>query len=305
MYITRIAPSPTGMFHLGTARTAYFNYLAAKASGGKFILRIDDTDENRNRQDYVDIILQSLEWLTLTPDAIFFQSKRKTMYQGEAKGLLSRGFAKQLDNRAIVLKWPENMPSSYEDSISGKTELNDTVKKHLDGKIILIDGKGYTDKNGIEHPSREGEPMYNFASMVDDYFMKVNYIIRGVDHINNTPKQIAIWVALNNYYSSVNTPKALPKFSHLGLIHKDGKKLSKRDGAASLLWYKEQGYNSENILDWMLRLGWALRIPRGPESKAANIEASKFIFKERAIELFFNGNLKNSSCNYNLGTLKK
>lgn len=296
-YVTRIAPSPTGMMHLGTARTAYFNYLAAKASGGKFIIRCDDTDVQRNKKEYTDIIFQSMEWLGLEPDQVEYQSKRTKLYTGEADDLLRKGKAVELDNGAIALLCPYDLPKLFIDSIAGNIAITDTNKEQIDKKVILLRGE---DK---ENKDKYHTPTYQFASTVDDYFMGVNYIIRGVDHISNTPKQLAIWHQLNSIYGNIQCPKPFPKVAHLGLIMYNGKKLSKRDGAASLLWYKEQGYKPEAMLDWMLRLGWAQSIPRGLDNKEANKKAAEFLSKENAIKLFFDGRMKSNPCNYDLAKL--
>ncbi len=271
MYRTRIAPSPTGLFHLGTARTAYFSWLAARASHGQFILRIDDTDIERNREEYIKVIFDSLEWLGLEPDQVYFQSKRTNLYQSEARDLLYKGKAIDLLNGAIAIKVPYSMPGEWRDSISGIIPITDTNRNQIDRRVILLRGK---DKGNL--------PTYQFASILDDYFMRINWIIRGHDHISNTPKQIAIWCALNEIYSAVNSARDLPKFSHVGLVHKDGKKLSKRDQAASLLWYRDNGYSSGAILDFILRLGWSTGLPDTP----------KLISKSQAIDLFLKGNLR-------------
>lgn len=322
----RIAPSPTGLFHLGTARTAYFNYLAAKSSGGTFILRIDDTDTERNKDEYTKVILDSLEWLGLEHDKIYYQSQRLKIYQETARKLVEIGKAFEATNGAVILKnGTSDLPRSFKDHIAGEIKITDTNKDQIRDRVVLLRGNSNSDTK-----STLGQPTYQFASCVDDYYMGVNNIIRGVDHITNTPKQIAIWQALNEIHKgayqipedniTINGEKVpnklffeYPQFTHLGLIFKDGKKLSKRDGAASLLWYKEQGYKSEAILDWMLRFGWSLRVARNPEDpiyKSLNMNkaaleklSSGFICKERAIELFNRGSLKNSPCNYSLEKL--
>lgn len=288
-YITRIAPSPTGMFHLGTARTAYFSYLAARATGGKFILRIDDTDVDRNKQEYTDIILKSLDWLGLEYDEIHYQSKRTNIYSKTAERLLSDGKAFMAPNGAIILNPPTALATSFSDEVGGDILITDTNKAQMDGRkgsLVLLRGG---DNIGL--------PTYQFSSVVDDYYMGINYIIRGVDHITNTPKQIAIWSSLNpslfltGNYSQLAIPniKELPKFAHVGLIHKDKKKLSKRDSAASLLWYRDNGYSRDAILNFILRMGW------GPSE---DNKANSVLSKERAIELFFKGRMRAAPSNY-------
>lgn len=306
-FITRIAPSPTGMFHLGTARTAYFNYLAAKASRGTFILRIDDTDVERNKTEYTKIIIDSLDWLGLVPDKIYYQSERIKLYQSEAKGLLQKGKAIELDNGAIALLCPKELPRSFNDTISGQINITDTNREQIHGKLIMLRGAKKSEDGKWDNSSL-GLPTYQFASALDDYLLDINWIIRGNDHITNTPKQIAVWQSLNETYGEVQCPKPSPQFTHLGMITitdpetNKPKKLSKRDGAASLLWYKEQGYTSEAMLDWMLRLGWSLSVPRGATEEQIQ-RANQPITKTQAIELIFNGRMKNSPCAYSIDKL--
>jgi glutamyl-tRNA synthetase len=293
-YVTRIAPSPTGLFHLGTARTAYINYLAARASNGTFILRIDDTDVQRNRKEYIQIILDTMDWLELDYDKIYYQSDRIGLYEGEAKGLLANNRAIKLENKAVALTYPHSMPETFNDTIAGNIKITDRNKEQIEKKLILL--RGINDD-----PEKTNTPTYQLASVIDDYFMGVNWIIRGVDHISNTPKQIAIWQCMNEVYGNISCPKEYPKFTHLGLITKDGKKLSKRDGAASLLSYRERGYSPKAILNWMLLLGWSLNVPRG--NKQLEKIANSPIDKSMAIELFFQGKLKNSPCNFSMDKL--
>ena len=255
MFTTRIAPSPTGLFHLGTARTAYFSWLAARASGGRFVLRIDDTDEARNTDEAVQVILESMSWLGLDYDEIYYQSKRAPLYREAADKLIDAGRARVLGNGAVVLNLPE-LPDFFIDSIAGKIPISKTAKESMD-PLILIRGDG-------------GGVTYQFASTLDDYFMGINWIIRGHDHIQNTPKQMAIWMAACG--------GEFPKVSHVGLIFKDGKKMTKRDGAASLLGYRQIGYAPEAMLTFMLRLGWS---PFDDSSKAMN-----FINRETALKMF-------------------
>ncbi len=299
MSVTRIAPSPTGLFHLGTARTAYINYLQARSTGGKFILRIDDTDVDRNKSEYVQVIKDSLDWLGLEPDAVHYQSERTTFYLNAAERLLEHGKAFQATNGAIILKGPTALPNSFLDTIAGEIAITDTNMDQIKDRIVLLRGDNNKTDNIEGGKPRNlgtlGQVTYQFASVVDDCDLGITNIIRGVDHITNTPKQIAIWQALND-------TKTQPSWTHLGLIFKDKKKLSKRDGAASLLWYKEQGYSSEAVLNWMLLLGWGLSVPRGA-SKEEQREASEPISKEKAIQIFQKGTLKASPCSYDINKL--
>lgn len=293
-YITRVGPSPTGMFHLGTARTALFNYLTARASNGKFILRIDDTDVERNKQEYTDIILQSLDWLGLEYDEIHYQSKRTEIYSKAAESLLRAGKAYYPSGvAALCLKPPTALPNSFLDTIAGEIPITDTNLAQIDGRA----GKLVLMRNN-------GTPTYHFASVVDDYYMGINYIIRGVDHITNSPKQIAIWDIL----SEINTHKIsdkivtttgpissvlnYPQFAHIGLINKDKKKLSKRDNAASLLWYRENGYSSIAILNFLLRMGWG-----------SKEDTNKLLTKQEMIDVFPSGRMRAAPSNFDQSKL--
>lgn len=249
-YITRVAPSPTGVMHIGTARTALFNWLAARASGGKFYLRIDDTDDARNDPAHVDLIKASLAWLNLDYDDILFQSSDVSRNRAVtwAKGLVDMGLAKVLDNGAIALIWHDDMPDSWDDEVSGHHDItDDSINKTIDGTILIRGGDNL------------GKPTYHWNSVCDDYAMGINYIIRGNDHITNTDRQVAMWWALNVMHMDnlgADSGKPLPKFAHVSLIFKDKKKLSKRDGAASLMHYRDAGYDRDAIFGFLLGQGW-------------------------------------------------
>ena len=254
-YITRIAPSPTGDMHLGTARTAYFNWLAARASGGQFILRIDDTDHGRDDTSFRSTILDTMGWLGLKHDVLIFQSTRFARYKEVAEDLIKADKAIELENGAIGLV-TDMLPSEWHDELNGTIKLSETDIKNCSG-LILIKG--------------DGSPTYHFASVVDDIDFGVNFIIRGHDHLSNTPKHISLF---NNLGAD------LPKFAHVGLIHMKKKKLSKRDNAASMLYYRDQGYDTDAMLNFMLRLGW------GP---TVDDKTTKMIDRDRALELFLDG----------------
>lgn len=275
-YVTRIAPSPTGMMHIGTARTAWFNWLAARATGGKFILRMDDTDAERNQTEAEQPIFDGLEWLGLNYDEFIRQSDRAAIYQNYANILLDSGSAFHADNGAIMLRWHAFQPRSWEDTIAGSIAISDKAVEEIDGKLCLIRGG-----------EKLGQATYQFASIVDDYVSGVNFIIRGTDHIANTAKQAAIWHAIAD---GIAEEKPLPKFAHIGLIFKDKKKMSKRDGAASVLDYRANGYDPDGILNFLLRLGW------GPK---VDDKASTFMDRSRATELFLTGGaMKSSNANF-------
>jgi glutamyl/glutaminyl-tRNA synthetase len=282
MFTTRIAPSPTGMFHLGTARTAYFCWLAARASGGEFVLRIDDTDEDRNQVEAVQVIYDSLDWLGLHPDRVYVQSQRRDIYSCFCDRMIEKGSAEKREDGAIMLVMPPDMPSSWNDTIAGEILVSDNVLHQVSTTMLM---------------RPDGMPTYNFASIIDDMTTGVNWVIRGHDHISNTPKQIAIWHAVwtgpddeLRVLPKWDGRRPLPRWSHVGLIFNNGKKLSKRDAAASLLTYREQGYNPDALLTFMLRLGWSPRV---------DDKTTKLIERDRAIELFLDGgSMRNQPAGY-------
>jgi glutamyl-tRNA synthetase len=276
MYKTRIAPSPTGMMHIGTARTAYFNWLAAKASGGQFILRMDDTDADRNMVEVEQPIFDGLKWLGLDWDRFVRQSERGPIYSAYARRLLDAGFATTADNGAIMLSWQPFMPRVWRDEIAGDIQVSDKAVEEIDGRLCLVRGG-----------DKLGQATYQFASIVDDWDLEVNFIIRGTDHIANTAKQVAIFSALNH---ASDNPLDIPKFAHVGLIFKANKKMAKRDGAASLLDYRDRGYDPDGILNFLLRLGWGPRV---------DDKASTFMDRARATELFLDGGkMRASNANF-------
>lgn len=258
--ITRIAPSPTGMMHIGTARTAYFNWLAARATAGTFILRIDDTDATRNDESAVAVIDEGLAWLGLNADERFRQSDRQDLYAATAERLLADGKAVRAENGAILLadgfdaSW-----TTHEGRVMSPTHKEQAL---ADGQPIL---------------RADGTPIYHFASVVDDVDMGITLVIRGSDHISNTFRQAAIFHALG---------ADLPKFSHVGLITQGKKKMSKRDGAASLLNYRDEGYDPDALLNAMLRMGW------GP---SRDDKSTAILTREQATDMFMTGGRMKSS----------
>lgn len=268
-YNTRIAPSPTGDMHLGTARTAYFNWLAARASGGKFILRIDDTDVARSKDEYIQVILDTMKWLGLDYDSIEYQSKRSERYQEVAEILREKDWARMPDgaDKALIL-CPKHIPDFFVDELAGRVTISDRDKELMTPSM---------EHDGIVLLRSDGLPTYHFACVVDDIDMGINYVIRGVDHLTNTARQVAIYTALE---------AAIPKFAHLGLLHMDKKKLSKRDGAASMLHYRDAGYDPDALLNFMARLGW------GP---TVDDKSTTLLPKERMLELFLDGGRMRSS----------
>jgi len=271
-YTTRIAPSPTGDMHLGTARTAYFNWLAARATGGKFILRIDDTDQARNVDECVDDIFRVMKWLGLDYDEVVYQSKRLDAYRGIVHSMLDRGLARE-DEGAIRFAPPPKMReglTSWNDELAGEVKITDRDWDSIDGLVLM---------------KSDGFPTYNFASMVDDATLGINFIIRGKDHTSNTSKQIPLFYAAG----LIDPAGDFPKFAHLGLLFKSKKKLSKRDGVGSMVGLMEAGYDPDAVLNFMLRLGW------GP---TVDDKTTKILDRDRALELFLDGGkMKNSQAN--------
>jgi glutamyl-tRNA synthetase len=231
----RFAPSPTGYLHIGSARTALFNWLYARNQLGKFILRIEDTDKERSDPRYLDEILSSLEWLGMNWDEdIYYQSKRFDIYKKQADKLVSEGkayYEETEKGKATRLKIPQDYVITFYDIVRDKIDVNSNTL----GDLVLV--------------KSDGSPTYNFACVVDDADMGITHIIRGDDHIANTPKQILIYQAL-----SIKPPK----FAHIPLIlGEDKSRMSKRHGATSILEYKEKGYFPEAIVNFISLMGWS------------------------------------------------
>jgi len=242
MVRVRFAPSPTGNLHIGGARTALFNWLYAKSQGGKFILRIEDTDTLRSKKEYLEEILFSLKWLGLDWDEIYYQSERFDIYREYAEKLLSSGKAYKADKlsaesgeeqgqgQAIILK-----------VLPGKVQIEDMIRGTIEFDTSVIN-----DQVLIKS---DGSPTYNFACVIDDSLLNLTHIIRGDDHISNTPKQILLYEALG---------LSIPKFAHLPLIlAKEGGRLSKRKGATAISEYREMGYLAKSLVNFLLLLGWS------------------------------------------------
>ncbi len=229
MPVVRFAPSPTGFLHIGGARTCLFNWLYARSTGGKFILRIEDTDQVRSEKKYLDEILDSLKWLGLDWDELFYQGERFDIYREYAHKLLDSGKAYK-EGEAIIYKIPENVQIKFFDVLRGQ---------------IVVDTEQLKDQVLLKS---DGSPAYNFCCVVDDALMEMTHIIRGDDHIANTPKQIMIYDALG---------LKPPKFVHIPMIHgEDGSRMSKRHGATAITEYRNQGYLSEAVVNYLALLGW-------------------------------------------------
>jgi glutamyl-tRNA synthetase len=265
--ITRFPPSPTGYLHIGGARTALFSWLFARHHGGKFILRIEDTDVVRSTEEAIKAILDAMEWLELDWDeGPFFQTQRLDIYHEYLQRLLRRGHAyycectpEALEGRRQAALAAGRKPK-YDGRCSdrglgpgpnrvirfrcpqlGTTVLNDLIKGP-----ILFDNAELDD---LVLERSDGIPTYNFAVVIDDITMNITHVIRGDDHVPNTPRQILI-------YQALDVP--LPFFAHVPMIlGQDRAKLSKRHGATSVMVYKEMGYLPEALINYLVRLGWS------------------------------------------------
>jgi glutamyl-tRNA synthetase len=269
--------------HIGTARTAYFNWLAAKASGGKFLLRIDDTDQKRNDPAYTQVILDTMDWLGLKYDELVYQSHRFPIYNSAANFLISEGWAKEREGAIVFTLEPRRkegyiFPSTWKDEIKGEIKITADDKDNMEGMVLI---------------KSDGSPSYNFCSVVDDMLLSINYIIRGVDHITNTAKQVILWEALSR---QADWEFPLPKFAHLGLICVAGKPMSKRDGASSMLHYRNAGYDPDAMLNFLARLGWG---PTVDDKSAVMLDTN------RMLDLFLTGGkMRNASAGFDLSKLE-
>ncbi|MFC1807490.1 glutamate--tRNA ligase [Candidatus Omnitrophota bacterium] len=253
----RFAPSPTGFLHIGSARTALFNWLYARAQSGKFIIRIEDTDKERSDEKYLDEILGSLKWLGLDWDEdIYYQSKRLDLYKKKAEELVAQGkayYEETEKGKAIRLKVIKDEVITFFDVVRDKIDINSST---LDDLVLI---------------KSDGTATYNFACVVDDADMKISHIIRGDDHIANTPKQILVYRALD---------VKPPKFVHIPLIlGEDKSRMSKRHGATSIAEYKDRGYFSEALVNFLALMGWS---PKDDREKLS-IEQIKKLFSLKSI----------------------
>ena len=266
--VTRFAPSPTGYLHVGGARTALYSWLYSKKMGGKFVLRIEDTDLERSTQASVDAILQGMAWLGLDrDDGPYYQTKRFDLYKEVIQQLLNSGKAykcfcsiEELDQMreaqmaagekprynglwrdrtdhpadkpyVIRFKNPQDGTVVINDMIKGRIEI---ANKELDDLIIA---------------RTDGSPTYNLTVVVDDWKMGITHVIRGDDHVNNTPRQMNILAALG---------AEIPQYAHVPMIlGDDGKRLSKRHGAVGVMQYRDNGFLPEALLNYLVRLGWS------------------------------------------------
>ncbi|HET9388075.1 MAG TPA: glutamate--tRNA ligase [Steroidobacteraceae bacterium] len=266
--VTRFAPSPTGMLHVGGVRTALFSWLYARRTGGKFILRIEDTDRERSTDEAVRVILDGMAWLALDADeGPFYQSRRFDRYREVIHEMLAAGTAyrcyctKQELDQAREQQVARKEKPRYAGTCRERTEPRPGVdpvvrfRNPVDGAVVVEDlVHGPVTFQNIELDDliiarSDGTPTYNFCVVVDDRDMGVTHVIRGDDHLNNTPRQMNMLRALG---------AAPPVYAHVPMIlGPDGAKLSKRHGAVSVLQYEEEGYLPDALLNYLVRLGWS------------------------------------------------
>lgn len=302
MTITRFAPSPTGYLHIGGLRTALFSWLWAKKNSGKFLLRIEDTDLSRNSEAALQAILEAFDWVGMSYDGeAIYQSKRFDLYKEYIEQLLEAGKAYKcyMSKEELDKLREEQMARGERPRYDGRYRDFDgtppegiepviRIKAPQEGNIIFKDGvKGEiciaaTEVDDFVIARGDGTPTYNFVVAIDDALMGMTDVIRGDDHLYNTPKQIVIYEALGF---------ALPNFYHVAMINNEqGKKLSKRDGATDVMDYKRLGYLPEALLNFLVRLGWS--------------HGDQEIFSvEEMIRLFDPKNINKSSSSYNLDKL--
>ncbi|MEA3456906.1 MAG: glutamate--tRNA ligase [Campylobacterota bacterium] len=302
MTVTRFAPSPTGYLHIGGLRTALFSWLAARHQQGKFLLRIEDTDLSRNSQEALGAIIQAFDWVGLDyDDEVVYQSQRFDLYKKYIDQLLEEGKAyrcymtkeelSSLREEQMARKERARYDGRYRDFDGTPPEGVEPViriKAPLEGDIVFEDGvKGEICISSDEVDDfiiarSDGAPTYNFVVAIDDALMGLTEVIRGDDHLYNTPKQIVVYKALGF---------ALPKFYHVAMINNEqGKKLSKRDGATDVMEYQKLGFLPEALLNFLVRLGWSY--------------GDQEIFSlEEMIALFDPEDINKSASSYNLDKL--
>ena len=269
---TRFAPSPTGLLHVGGARTALFNWIYAKKHGGTFVLRIEDTDHSRNTEQAKQVILDGLHWLGLDWDegpqkggnhGPYYQSERGAIYEEYLSRLEKAGHLYE-DNGAIRFRSPREKVF-VDDEICGKIEFD-------------LTNPGTHPDLTLRRP--DGSWIFHFVSVVDDIEMKISHVIRGEDHLSNTPKHIELYRALG---------AEPPRFAHMPLIlNRDGSKMSKRDEGAALGTYPEAGYVPEAVRNYLCLLGWSPK------------ENREIISTEEVVALFELGNINRRNAAFDL-----
>src|SRR5712671_4477519 len=266
--VTRFAPSPTGLLHIGGVRTALFSWLYARHTGGRFILRIEDTDRERSTDEAVRVILEGMAWLDLQADeGPYYQTQRFERYKEVIRGMLDDGTAyhcyctkQELDEmreQQIARKEKPRYNGVCRDRTTPREGVSPVVRfrNPTDGAVIVEDlVHGPVTFRNVELDDliiarSDGTPTYNFCVVVDDMDMGVTHVIRGDDHLNNTPRQMNMLQALG---------ATVPQYAHVPMIlGPDGAKLSKRHGAVSVLQYQEDGFLPDALLNYLVRLGWS------------------------------------------------
>jgi glutamyl-tRNA synthetase len=264
---TRFAPSPTGFLHLGSVRTALFSWLLAKHHHGQFILRIEDTDQERSKPEYTQLILDAMSWLGLTWDeGPFYQSKRYDRYNEVIEQLIATGHAYYCDcsKERLTSMREQQIAEGQNTHYDGHCRERGLASSPLAVVRLKLPPYGSLSFEDLLHGEQErdqsvaddwilrrsdGCPTYNFAVVVDDYDMDITHVVRGDDHLSNTPKQVSVYQALG---------WPMPKFCHIPMIlDEHGSRLSKRSGSANVLAYREQGYLPAALLNAIVRLGWS------------------------------------------------
>ncbi|WMY95780.1 MAG: glutamate--tRNA ligase [Arsenophonus sp.] len=266
---TRFAPSPTGFLHVGSVRTALYSWLYSQNKKGKFILRIEDTDIKRSTKNSINAIIDGMNWLNLNWDeGPYYQTQRFNRYHAVINHMLDTGTAYRcycLKTRLNDLREKQisnGQKPRYDGYCRNNKNSNKINKPHVvrfcnpqKGSVVFEDKiRGRIEFSNFELDDliirrSDGTPTYNFCVVIDDWDMKITHVIRGEDHINNTPRQI-------NILKSLNAP--IPQYAHVSMIlGNDGKKLSKRHGAISIMEYREEGYLPESLLNYLVRLGWS------------------------------------------------
>jgi glutamyl-tRNA synthetase len=277
MVKVRFAPSPTGYLHIGGARTALFNWMYAKAQNGKFVLRVEDTDLERSKPEYETEIMDSMRWLGLSWDELYKQSDRFAIYKEQAQKLLAQGeeVAYQKDgavflNVRALYKRREKKEIFVDDLIRGRVvfDIAFLYKRNEEG----VDPSQQSDELRDEVLIKaDGAPTYSFACVIDDAMMDITHVIRGEDHLSNTPKQVLM-------YEALGFGDKVPKFAHLPMIHgEDGTKMSKRHGATAVTDYRKMGFLPEALVNYLMLLGWS---PGNEEILPLKNACAKFSIKK-------------------------
>lgn len=266
--VTRFAPSPTGLLHIGGVRTALFSWLYARHHGGKFILRVEDTDRERSTEEAVKVILDGMAWLGLSADeGPYYQSRRSNRYREVLTQMRASGHAyycycskaqlEELRSRQLAAKQKPRYDGRCRDLKETRAGAEPVIRfrNPTDGEVVVDDqvhGRVIFQNSELDDliiARSDGTPTYNFCVVVDDLDMGVTHVIRGDDHLNNTPRQMNMLLALGA------TP---PVYAHVPMIlGADGAKLSKRHGAVSVLQYQEEGYLPDALLNYLVRMGWS------------------------------------------------